>query len=104
MSVLGFTIMGLFVLLNICLPFGLYRGFVFAGTVLLEVGSLVAAGFASFNIGVTESILAINFPSLTIVNYFALGIMIVLIASIYILVSYIVEIFRGEHLNVKNKS
>ena len=104
MSVLGFTIMGLFVLLKICLPFSLYRGFVFGGTVLLETGLLVAAGFASFKVGVQESILAIDFPSLTFVNYFALAIMIVLIASIYILVSYIVEIIRGEHLNVKNKS
>ena len=104
MSVLGFTIMGLFVLLKICLPFSLYRGFVFGGTVLIEAGLSIAAAFASFKIGVSASVLEIDFPSLTIVNYFTLGIMIVLIASIYILVSYIVEIFRGEHLNVKNKS
>ena len=104
MSILGFTIMGLFVLLKICLPLNLYRGLVFGGVTLVETGLLIAAGIASFKVGVTESILAIDFPSLTVVNYFILGIIIVLIASIYLLVSYIVEIIRGEHLNVKNKS
>ena len=102
MSVIAFTVLGLVVLLKVCLPLNKYRGLVFGGAVFVEAALLVAAAIVSYKIGVTESIIAINFPSLTPVNWFVLGIIIVLTTSIYLIVSYIVEALRGEHQNDKD--
>ena len=102
MSVITFTILGLVILLKICLPLNLYRGIVFGGAVLLEGSLLTAAAIVSYKIGVEQSIIAIDFPSLTLVNWFVIGIILLATSSIYLIVSYIVEVFRGEHNNVKN--
>lgn len=102
-SILGFTIVGLFVLLKICFPLNLYRGLVFGGATLIETGLLVAAGIVSFKVGVVQSVLAIDFPSLSLINYFILGIMIVVIVSVYMILTYMVEVLRGEHINDKSK-
>ena len=102
MSVITFTVLGLIILLKICLPLNLYRGLVFGGAVLLEAGALTAAAIVSYKIGVEQSIIAIDFPSLTLVNWFVIGIIILAISSIYLIVTYIVEVFRGEHSNAKD--
>lgn len=102
MSVIVFTILGLVVLLKICLPFNKYRAIVFAGAATVEAGLLVAAAIVSYKIGVKESIVAINFPSLTLVNWFVIAIIIVLAIATYLIVSYVVEVFRGEHQNAKD--
>jgi hypothetical protein len=102
MSVITFTILGLVILLKICLPLNKYRSFVFGGAVLIEGSLLTAAAIVSYKVGVEQSIIAINFPSLTLVNWFTIGIMLLAASSIYLIVSYIVEVFRGEHNNVKN--
>lgn len=102
MCVIVFTILGLVVLLKVCLPLNLYRGLVFAGASVLEVGLMAAAAVISYKVGVTESILAIDFPSLTLVNWFVVAIIIVLMTSFYLIISYIVETFKGEHQNDKD--
>ena len=101
-SVIIFTILGLVVLLKICLPFNKYRAIVFAGSAAVEVGLLVAAAIISYKIGIKESIIAIDFPSLTLVNWFVIAIIIVIAIAIYLIISYVVEVFRGEHQNVKD--
>lgn len=102
MSVVVFTILGLVVLLKICLPFNKYRAIVFAGAATVEAGLLVLAAIISYKIGVKESIIAINFPSLTLVNWFVIAIIIVLAIATYLIVSYVAEVFRGEHQNAKD--
>lgn len=102
MSVITFTLVGLVILLKICLPLNKYRALVFAGATTLEIGLLVAAAIVSYKVGVKQSIIAINFPSLTLVNWLAIAIILVLTISTYLIVSYIVEVFKGEHLNVKD--
>ena len=102
MSIITFTVLGLVVLLKICLPFNKYRALVFTGASVVEVGLLVAAGFVSYKIGVKESIVAIDFPSLTLVNWFAIAIILVITIAIYLIVSYVVEVLKGEHEDVKD--
>ena len=108
MSVIVFTVLGLVVLLKICLPFNKYRALVFAGAATVEVGFLVAAAIISFKVTNTESFVykfltfGIDFPSLTLVNWFAIAIIIVLAVAIYLIVSYVVEVLKGEHKDVKN--
>ena len=99
MSVIVFTIMGLIILLKICLPFSKYRAIVFASAATIELGLLTAAAIVSYKIGVEQSIIAINFPSLTLVNWFAIGIILIITIAIYLIVTYIVEVFKGEHNN-----
>jgi cation-transporting ATPase E len=109
MSVIVFTVLGLVILLKICLPFNKYRAIVFAGATTLEVGLLVTAGILSYTLQnkVNTQLyklvtFGINFPSLTLVNWFAIAIIIVLAVAIYLIVSYVVEVFKGEHQNVKD--
>ena len=109
MSVIVFTVLGLVILLKICLPFNKYRTIVFAGAATLEVGLLVTAGILSYTLQnkVNTQLyklvtFGINFPSLTLVNWFAIAIIIVLAVAIYLIVSYVVEVFKGEHQNVKD--
>ena len=108
MSVIVFTVLGLVVLLKICLPFNKYRAIVFAGATTVEIGFLVAAAIISFKVKNTESFVykfltfGIDFPSLTLVNWFAIAIIIVLAVAIYLIVSYVVEVLKGEHKDVKN--
>ena len=108
MSVIVFTVLGLVVLLKICLPFNKYRAIVFAGAATVEVGLLVAAAIISYKVTNTESLVykfltfGIDFKSLTLVNWFAIAIIIVLATAIYLIVSYVVEVFKGEHQNVKD--
>ena len=102
MSVILFTLLGLVILLKICLPFNKYRAFVFGGAAFVELALLAAAMIISYNIGVEQSVVNIDFPSLTLVNWFAIGIILIASVSIYLIVTYIVEVFRGEHINVKN--
>ncbi len=102
MSVITFTLLGLVILLKICLPFNKYRALVFGGATLIELVLLGVAMFVSYKVGVEQSVININFPSLTLVNWFTIGIIILASVSIYLIVTYIVEVFRGEHTNVKN--
>lgn len=102
MSVIVFTIISLVVLCKICLPFSKYRLFVFIGSVTLASMLMTAAALVSYFVGVEQSIIAIDFPSLNLVNWFVIGIIVILTASIYFIVSYIVEVFKGEHLDAKN--
>lgn len=109
MSVIVFTVLGLVILLKICLPFNKYRAIVFAGAATLEVGLLVTAGILSYTLQnkVNTQLyklvtFGINFLSLTLVNWFAIAIIIVLAVAIYLIVSYVVEVFKGEHQNVKD--
>ena len=102
MSVIVLTVLSLAVLFKVCFPLTKYRIFVFAGAATL-VGLLMgAAALVSYLVSVESSLVMIDFPSLTPVNWFAIGIILILTVSIYLIVSYIVEVFKGEHLNVKN--
>ena len=102
MGVIIFTILGLAVLLKICLPFNKYRALVFFGATTLEVGLMVAAGIISYKVGVKESLVAIDFPSLTLVNWFVIAIIVVISIAAYLIISYIVEVLKGEKDNAKD--
>ena len=102
MSVLAFNFMSLIILLKICLPFSKYRACVFAGAATVEIGLVALAATLSYHNHITESIIAINFQELTLVNWFVLGIIVILVSALYLIVTYIIEVFKGEHLNDKN--
>ena len=102
MSVTIMTVLGLVVLYKICNPINLYRGLSLGGVVLVE-GALVAATvlLSISNDAVRENI-GLHFDSLTLVNWFIIAIIIVIVVATYLLVSYIVEALKGEHQNAKD--
>ena len=109
MAVIVFTVAGLAVLLKICLPFNKYRAFVFAGVATVEVILLTTMGLLSYLLKGKELVKiaddfvnAIDFPSLTLVNWLVIGIMIVLTVATYLIISYVVEVLKGEHEDVKD--
>lgn len=101
-SIIIFNLLGLAVLARICMPFNKHRGLVFFGTTMLEIALLIGAGIVSYLVGVKESILSIDFPSLTLVNWFVISIIVVLSIAVYLIVSYVVETLKGEGKNAKN--
>ena len=98
-SVIIFNLLGLAVLAKVCMPFNKHRGLVFFGTAVLEVGLLAAAGAVSYLVGVKESILSIDFPALTLVNWFVIAIIVVVTIAVYLIVTYVVETLKGEGKN-----
>ncbi len=102
MSVLAFNIITLVILLKVCLPFSKYRALVFAGAATVEAGLIALAAVLSYKFHVAETIVSINFTELTLVNWFVIGIIVILVSALYLVVTYIIEVFQGEHLNDKN--
>ena len=102
MSVTIMTVLGLVVLYKICNPINLYRGLSLGGVVLVE-GALVAATvLLSISNDVVRENIGLHFDSLTLVNWFIIAIIIVIVVATYLLVSYIVEALKGEHQNAKD--
>ena len=102
MSVIAFNFMSLVILLKICLPFSRYRAIVFSGAAVVEIGLVTLAAFLSYKGNVNESIIAIDFQSITLMNWFVLGIIVILVSALYLIINYIIEVFKGDHLNDKN--
>ena len=104
MSVIAFNIIALIILLKICLPFSKYRACVFAGAATVEIGLVTLAAILSYKhlVKGKEWIISIDFASLTLVNWFVLGIIVILVSALYLIITYIIEVFKGDHLNDKN--
>lgn len=103
LGIISFSILIIAILFKCYTRFELYSLISFIVVSVIFAGLSTAAIIVSYKVGINSSVLLIDFPSLTIVNYFAFAIVIILIASFYLLVSYIIEVFKGEHLNVKSK-
>lgn len=102
MSVIAFNFLSLVILLKICLPFSRYRAIVFSSAAVVEIGLVTLAAFLSYKGNINESIIAIDFQSITLMNWFVLGIIVILVSALYLIITYIIEVFKGDHLNDKN--
>ena len=102
MAVVIFNLLAVAVLAKVCMPLNKHRALVFVGMGLLQCALLAGAAVVSYLISVDKSILAIDFPSLTLVNWFVIAIIIVISIAIYLIVSYVVETLKGENSDVKN--
>ena len=104
MAVLTFSIISLAVLYNVCYPLSKYRTIVFAGAVLTVVLMLLASYFVYQQTG-NDFILQINHYDLFAYHYLISFIVAVVCLSIYLLISYIVGVIKGEvSLDANNKS
>ena len=104
MSVLLFTVLAIFALMKECLPFNKTSSIVFAIGVILAASCLGVGAIVSFgNANGNESLFQINYKTITPVNWVEVGITTVIVVTAYICITYIIEVFKGEHLE-DNKS
>ena len=103
MSIITFSVLGLFILYKICEPLSKYRLKVFIGACFFAV---LAAGVA-FTItmiqGTSEnSVLRIPFEKMTPVAWFTTLIVTAITAALYLFTTHVIKILKGEDDNVKN--
>ena len=103
------SLVGIAILFKCYTRFELYSLISFLTTVLIFVLLVIwlvviniLNARLSGNFGVP--FLDVNLNSLTLVNYFVFGLVIIIITSVYLLISYIIEIIKGEHIHAENKS
>ena len=98
MSVICFSLIALVVLFKTCAPYSKYRLFVCIAAAVINFGVLLGMYLYSHITG-NANLLDINFNALTLVNYMQVLIITVLIVTIYLFVTYTIEVFKGEHDN-----
>ena len=104
MAILCFTILSVFVLFEVCLPFDKYRKTVFAAAVFFAVLFLILFMILDFNNPNPKSPILVNFYYMEGVNYFGVAMIVIVLATIYIFVNYLVKILKGDvKRNVKDK-
>ena len=99
MASITFSILGLFILYRVCEPLSKYRLIVFSGACFFE---FLAGGIAlavTLVQGTSEnSILRIPFEKMTPVSWFTTLVVIAACATIYLLITYIIKVIKGEKL------
>ena len=102
MSSIIFTVIAWSFLLKICRPFTLYRGIVFGVCTLVTFGGLTAAALISMFAPAEINIFPYAFKEMNPVNYCVTGIVLVSLVTLYLAITYIVEVLKGESKNVDN--
>ena len=102
MSSIIFTVIAWSFLLKVCRPFTLYRGIVFGVCTLVTFGGLTAAALISMFAPEEINIFHYAFKEMNPVNYCVTGIVLVSLVTIYLAITYIVEVLKGERKNVDN--
>ncbi|MCR5505899.1 MAG: HAD-IC family P-type ATPase [Bacilli bacterium] len=94
-----FTTVAVFVLLKICLPFSKYRKIVFSVSASISVIGLFVGGLLSHRVPNGDApILHLNFKALNPVNYLEVLIATTVVITFYLVITYIIEVMHGEHL------
>lgn len=102
MSSIIFTVIAWSFLLKVCRPFTLYRGIVFGVCTLVTFGGLTAAALISMFAPAEINIFHYAFKEMNPVNYCVTGIVLVSLVTLYLAITYIVEVLKGERKNVDN--
>ena len=96
MSVITFSILGLVFLFKVCSPFSKYRKIVFIGATAVNVVLLIGTFVVTYATGKVESLLQIPYLEMNGPSYFAMSIIIVVFAAIYLFAYQMVAILKGE--------
>ncbi len=103
MAVVCLSTLSLVILYKVCDPLNKYRGIVFGSAVASYIGIIALSYYISVTKSVDASILKIDFGSLTGENWFITGLIIFLLAGVYLIVNQIIEIATGEDVQNENK-
>ena len=116
MSVLAFTLSSLIVLYRVITPFTKDRRIVFYSAVGFTAVVLLGLGFYTHSVGFNMigttpledlakiNILDINFLSMNLINYFEVGIIVIVCGAIYMTATVIASILRRYKKNAENQS
>lgn len=97
MCAISFSLLSLVVLYRVCEPLNKYRGIVFGGACFLEFGMALVAYLITRAQGNCEhSILKIPFEKMTPVSWFTTLIVFLASAGIYIFVTYLIKLIKGD--------
>jgi hypothetical protein len=98
MATIVFSCMSVAVLYKTSTPLSKYRRIIFLITLCLVV--LVLGGSAVYSITTgNDNLLLINFNVLTTQNLIQTAIITIISIATYLVVTYIIEVFKGEHDN-----
>ena len=97
-----FTIISIFGLMKVCIPFNKYRLIIFSASATLCVGLLVGAAILTYKVGYENSLFRIPFTEMNLVNYFETIVITVILSTLYIGITHIIVVLKGERLNDKN--
>ena len=100
MSIITFNVLGLIYLYKVCLPFNGYRRIVLIATAIVSLLLLVASGAIAYLINNGEDIiLNIPFMELNGPSYLFTAIAVLLFGSVYLFISQVISIKKGENDN-----
>ena len=102
MSSIVFTGIAWSFLLKVCRPFTIYRAVVFGVCSLITFGGLIAAALISLYAAPEINIFHYAFNEMNAVNYFVTGIVLISLVTLYLAITYIVEVLKGERKNANN--
>ncbi len=104
MSILCFTLLSVFVLFEVCAPFDKYRKIVFTVAAFFVILFLTIFMIVDYTNPKPESPIRVNFYCMEGVNYFGVGMIVIILAAIYLFANYISMLLKGEiKPNAKNK-
>ena len=102
MCAIMFTTIAGFACFKTCIPFTRYRFIVFLVAITGAVIGMGLAAISSYYMG--GFLFHLSFKELNPVNYFETLVITVVLVTLYLSVTYIIEVMKGEHLDVIDKS
>ena len=102
MCAIMFTVVASFACFKTCIPFTKYRLIVFIIAIVLALGGMGLALLSAFYMG--GFLFHLDFKAMNPVNYFETLVIIVILVTLYLSTTYIIEVLKGEHLDVNSKS
>jgi len=102
MCVLIYTIMSFVVLYQVCLPFDRYRKTVFIVLSAVAGLCLIGSGLYCYLTNSPDVLLQINFLSMSGINYLVTALLIVFSASLYLILTHFVVLWKEAKEDVKN--
>lgn len=103
MCAITFSILGIVILYKVCEPLSKYRLFVLIGSIFFTF-TLGGIALIVTNVQGTSdnSILRIPFEKMTPTAWFTALVVIIVSSALYLLVTYIIKVLKGEDSNAKN--
>ena len=102
MSVISFTVLAIICLYNSLLPLTKYRTTILVCVILSNVLLLIVAAVISYVLKIKEPVFQIPFLEMSGPAYLITALITIVLASIYLFVSHLVLIHKGENLENEN--
>lgn len=96
MSIIAFSLLGTIFLYKVCSPLTKYRRIVLLGSAGVNVTAILVTAIISHAMHIVEPVLQIPYIDMSVPAYMVMGIIVIVLAAIYLLTYRIVEIVKGK--------